>query len=101
MTKPKTNRINKDQLKNATIKPRTRDLVKCNCTWHCEGGHWVDPRTRAKHQKELEAKSVRSLLEKQKYKSDSVEPNLSGNDFSNSFFKDDIVADLNKTELEE
>ncbi|CAG8718956.1 3871_t:CDS:1, partial [Racocetra persica] len=77
-------------------------------------GHWVDLRMRAKHQKELEeflfitskpkevvrdkSKSVRSLLKESKYSNKSVKPNLSGND--NSLFEDDIVADLNETELE-
>ncbi|CAG8732728.1 3832_t:CDS:1, partial [Racocetra fulgida] len=45
------------------------------------------------------SKSVKSLLKESKYSSESVKPNLSGND--NSLFEDDIVADLNKTEFEE
>ncbi|CAG8688221.1 599_t:CDS:2 [Dentiscutata erythropus] len=94
MTNPKTNHINKDHLKNATIKPRNRDLVKCNCIWHCEGGRWVDPRTQAN-------KSVRSSAKEQKYRSGLVKLNLSGDDFSNQFFEDDIVANLDETELKE
>ncbi|CAG8762168.1 19299_t:CDS:1, partial [Racocetra fulgida] len=45
-------------------------------------------------------KSTRSLLKESKYRNELVELNLSGGNFSNRFFEDNTVADLNKTELE-
>ncbi|CAG8623312.1 15867_t:CDS:2, partial [Racocetra fulgida] len=46
-------------------------------------------------------KVVVGLPKEPKYRSELVELNLSGGNFSNRFFEDDTVADLNETELEE
>ncbi|CAG8471158.1 13215_t:CDS:1, partial [Racocetra fulgida] len=40
------------------------------------------------------------LPKKPKYRSELVKLNLSGGNFSNRFFEDDTVADLNETKLE-
>src|ERR1051325_122785 len=45
-------RIHKDRSTN--IRPKTRNRVECNCTLHCNGSKWVDPRTFEKHQQEME-----------------------------------------------
>src|ERR1041385_8609709 len=44
--------IHKDHSIN--IRPKTRNRVECNCTLHCNGSKWVDPRTFEKHQQEME-----------------------------------------------
>src|ERR1043166_7216486 len=45
-------RIHKDRSTN--IRPKTRNRVECNCTLHCNGSKWVDPRTFEKHRQEME-----------------------------------------------
>ena len=45
-------RIYKDRFTN--IRPKTRNRVECNCTLHCNGSKWVDPRTFERHQQEIE-----------------------------------------------
>ena len=54
MPKPKTRRINKDRSKISNVGPKTRDLVECNCTLHCNGSKLVDPRTYKRHQQEMD-----------------------------------------------
>src|SRR5256714_8974827 len=45
-------RIHKDH--STDNRPKTRNRVKCNCTLHCNGSKWVDPRTFERHQQEIE-----------------------------------------------
>ncbi len=45
-------RIHKDR--STDIRPKTRNRVKCNCTLHCNGSKWVDPRTFERHRQEME-----------------------------------------------
>lgn len=45
-------RIHKDR--STDIRPKTRNRVECNCTLHCNGSKWVDPRTFERHQQEIE-----------------------------------------------
>src|SRR3990170_9034469 len=45
-------RIHKDR--STDIGPKTRNRVECNCTLHCNGSKWVDPRTFEKHRQEME-----------------------------------------------
>src|SRR3990170_2283483 len=45
-------RITKDR--STDIGPKTRNHVECNCTLHCNGSKWVDPRTFEKHWQEME-----------------------------------------------
>src|SRR5947208_5498756 len=45
-------RIHKDRSTN--IRPKTRNRIECNCTLHCNGSKWVDPRTFERHQQEIE-----------------------------------------------
>src|SRR5947199_10051497 len=44
--------IHKDCSTN--IRPKIRNRVECNCTLHCNGSKWVDPRTFERHQQEIE-----------------------------------------------
>src|SRR6185437_4963667 len=44
--------IHKDR--STDIRPKTRNRVECNCTLHCNGSKWVDPRTFERHQQEIE-----------------------------------------------
>src|ERR1051325_5047679 len=44
--------IHKDRSTN--IRPKTKNRVECNCTLHCNGSKWVDPRTFEKHRQEME-----------------------------------------------
>ena len=53
MTKPKEKRVNIDRSKVTSTKPKTRDLVECNCTLHCHGSKMIDPRTFKIHQREM------------------------------------------------
>ena len=52
MTRTKQKRANKDRSKDTNFGPRTRKLVECKCTLHCNGSKLVDPRTFKKHQQE-------------------------------------------------
>src|SRR5436190_1083639 len=45
-------RIHKDR--STDTRPKTRNRVECNCTLHCNGSKWVDPRTFERHQQEIE-----------------------------------------------
>src|SRR2546422_11715589 len=45
-------RIHKDR--STDTRPKTRNRVECNCTLHCNGSKWVDPKTFEKHQQEME-----------------------------------------------
>src|SRR2546426_8623076 len=45
-------RIHKDR--STDTRPKTRNRVECNCTLHCNGSKWVDPRTFERHQQEKE-----------------------------------------------
>src|SRR5881398_489778 len=45
-------RIYKDR--STDTRPKTRNRVECNCTLHCNGSKWVDPRTFERHQQEIE-----------------------------------------------
>src|SRR3989337_1055785 len=45
-------RIHKDR--STDIGPKTRNHVECNCTLHCNGSKWVDPRTFERHRQEME-----------------------------------------------
>src|SRR5256714_14035554 len=45
-------RIHKDRSTDTRLK--TRNRVECNCTLHCNGSKWVDPRTFERHQQEIE-----------------------------------------------
>jgi len=53
--------IHKDRSTN--IRPKTRNRVECNCTLHCNGSKWVDPRTFEKHRQEME-REVKDISEK-------------------------------------
>src|SRR5438445_762323 len=44
-------RIHKDR--STDTRPKTRNRVECNCTLHCNGSKWVDPRTFERHQQEI------------------------------------------------
>src|SRR5205085_8187487 len=44
--------IHKDRSTNT--RPKTRNRVEYNCTLHCNGSKWVDPRTFERHQQEIE-----------------------------------------------
>src|SRR3954454_8346966 len=45
-------RIHKDR--STDTRPKIRNRVECNCTLHCNGSKWVDPRTFERHQQEIE-----------------------------------------------
>ena len=45
-------RIYKDRFTN--IRPKTRNRVECNCTLHCNGSKWVDPRIFERYRQEME-----------------------------------------------
>src|SRR5881397_2563591 len=45
-------RIHKDR--STDTRPKTRNRVECNCTLHCNGSKWVNPRTFERHQQEIE-----------------------------------------------
>src|SRR5213592_859748 len=45
-------RIHKDR--STDTRPKTRNRVECNCTLHCNGSKWMDPRTFERHQQEIE-----------------------------------------------
>src|SRR5437764_14567278 len=45
-------RIHKDR--STDTRPKTRNRVECNCTLHCNGSKWVDPKTFERHQQEIE-----------------------------------------------
>src|SRR5256885_14100738 len=45
-------RIHKDHSTNT--RPKTRNRVECNCTLHCNGSKWVDPKTFERHQQKIE-----------------------------------------------
>src|SRR6059036_1380609 len=52
MPKNAKKRIHKDR--STDTRPKTRNRVECNCTLHCNGSKWVDPRTFERHQQEIE-----------------------------------------------
>ena len=45
-------RIHKDH--STDTRPKTRNRVESNCTLHCNGSKWVNPRTFERHQQEIE-----------------------------------------------
>src|SRR5207248_2903291 len=55
-------RIHKDR--STDTRPKTRNRVECNCTLHCNGSKWVDPRTFERHQQEIECfRTITSVLQ--------------------------------------
>src|ERR1043165_9648023 len=54
--------IHKDRSTN--IRPKIRNCVECNCTLHCNGSKWVNPKTFERHWQEMEClRTITSVLQ--------------------------------------